>query len=99
MMKIYLKLNGMEQFAKGGSLYSWHFTCITDEDEFSKPETGAVLIATTGYTMPSKAECIPPLLAKLAKREAEIRAEAANELKEVQQRKNDLLMLEAPSND
>lgn len=98
-MNIYLRLDGMEAFAKGDDLYAWHFTCIPEGDKYNKPEVGAVLVATTDYVMPSRADCIAPILAKLDRREKEIQTEAFKELQEVQQRKNDLLMLGVSSDE
>lgn len=89
-ISIYLTIEGQERLALGQSLYPWHYAVRPVEEEI--PE-GHAFLATCEIQLPSVAECLPPVLAKLKLREAEIQAEAYKEILEIKTRRNNLLSL------
>ena len=90
MYKVFLCADGLEQQALGRRLYSWHFYVLQEDD---LPPDNAIQIAEFEAQLPAVEQCIPPVLAKFKDSEARIQAEACVALKEIQDRRNDLLTL------
>lgn len=89
-LSVYLTVEGQEQLALGNSIYSWNYvTRLAD----SEGPDGAALLGSLEVALPTVEQCLPPVLAKLKKREAEIQAEAYKEVMEIQERRNNLLSL------
>jgi hypothetical protein len=89
-LSIYLNAEGQERLALGQPRYSWHYDVRNVEEDI--PE-GHAFLGTVDAQLPTIAECLPPVLAKLKKREAEIQAEAYQEVLEIQERRNNLISL------
>ena len=92
-LKMCMTTEGMERWATGQTLYSWHFTATLEETDLG-PQY--LLLGEVDVRMPSPEDCIVPVLEALAKREQEIRTESYEELQKIKQRRNDLMMLSAP---
>lgn len=92
-LKICMTAEGMERWARGQTLYSWHFNALLEEVTLSSQYR---LLGEVDVRMPSPEDCIVPVLEALAKREQEIRTESYEELQKIKQRRNDLMMLSAP---
>jgi hypothetical protein len=88
--KVYITIEGMERIAKNEIMYNWHFTTAGMDDDMG---TDYLFVGEFEVSLPSAADCIKPVLAKLKKKEDEIQAEAFAELKKVHQRRNDLLTI------
>lgn len=93
-LKICMTTEGMERWATGQTLYSWHFNVLLEEVTLSSQYR---LLGEVDVRMPSPEDCIVPVLEALAKREQEIRTESYEELQKIKQRRNDLMMLSAPA--
>ena len=87
-VKVYLTLDALERIALGQTLYSWHFGA-TNEDA----RKDVHFLTEIEVTLPSPAECVGPVLSKLAAKEDEIQAAAYEELKEIKKRRNDLMLI------
>ena len=88
--KVYLSIEGMERLIKGETLYNWYFTTAGMDDDMGQ---NYKLVGTVELDLPSAADCIQQVLAKLKSKEDEIQAEAFAEVQKVQQRRNDLLTI------
>ena len=90
MLRVYLDVAGQEAMVKGHPLYCWYYVVRGEADT---PPEGGVLIGEFEPALPRPEVCIPAILAKLKHREDEINAEAAMELMNITQRRNDMMML------
>lgn len=91
MLSIYVTAEGLERVALGKFLYAWDFS--VREEGGLPPERGAK-IGEIEPKYPSIAECIPVVMETLKAKEAEIQAEAYGEVQKIQERRNNLLILE-----
>ncbi len=92
-MNIYLTPEGMESYVKGYVMYNWHYST---RPAVEAPPKNSILIGSCEITMPLIEACVAPALAKLTEREAEINAQAQEDLQAIRVRKSDLLMLGCP---
>lgn len=100
-ISVFLTVDGQEVFAKGGTLYAWHFSIYmaAEDHEYNKPAPDSICIAEDVLVeLPPIATCIKNVLAKLSAKENEIQAQAYKDSLEIKQRRDDLLMIghEAP---
>ena len=93
-MKVYFGPASLEKIAKDRALYSWDYLVRANDEE--GPE-GGILAGVFEVSLPTKAECIAPALAMLARKETELRQELNKELAELSARRNELIMLEFQS--
>lgn len=95
LVSIFLNIEGMERHATGKDLFAWDFSTQLRKEGDERYDTmqGFTWLADVELLMPDATDCIAPVLAKLKAREAEINAEAGKELRLLQQRRNDLLMI------
>ena len=90
-MKVYFTPTALERIAKEQALYTWDYTVRNDDDT---PPKDSILAAAFEPVFPSKAACVAPALAAIAEREKELRKELNAELAKLDERRNDLIMLE-----
>lgn len=95
LVSIFLNIEGMERHATGKELFAWNFSTQLHREGDERYDTmqGFIWLADLDLSLPDAADCIAPVMKKLKERETEINAEAAKELRAVQQRRNDLLMI------
>ena len=93
LVKISINPEGMEQLLKNGEarLYGWHLTLTTPA--IGEMPTGNILITEVDITLPNPEQLVPAVMTKLREREAEVQAEAHQEMMSIRQRRNDILML------
>ena len=89
-LKLYLSPEGAESIALGKPLYSWYYI-VREED--SEAPANSLFLTEVEFDLPPPAKCIQPVLEKLKTREAEIQAEAYKEVREIEQRRANLLSL------
>lgn len=94
-LAVYLTIEGQEAFAKGNPLYGWHFsTFVGEPGDYNSINPANILIADgIEATVPKVPACIANVLTSLAKKEAEIQAEAYKDSLNIKRRRDDLLML------
>jgi hypothetical protein len=90
-IRVYLTTEGLENLALGKSLYSWHYT-LKDREDDAAPEH-SILIGQFEPSLPAPAECVQPVLAKMAEKEAQIQADAYADVKALNERRQNLLSL------
>jgi len=92
---VLVTVEGMEQIAKGGEPYSWQLQIIKAEDFDEHPDvySDRMLVERFAAQLPSAAECVAPVLAKLRAKEQEIQAEAYEEMMKVKERREQILAL------
>ena len=93
-MKVYFDGAALERVAKGQDLYSWNYTV---RNETETPPKNGILVAEFTALMPTREECIAPALAILAEKEASLRETLNEDLRELEERRNALIMLEFQS--
>ena len=97
LVSIFLNAEGMEVHAKGQQIQTWHLReQIRQEGDVLREGTDKEPLFWLGdfeANLPDVADCIAPALAKIKAEEARVNAEAAEQLMELQQRRNDLLMI------
>lgn len=98
-LKIYLTPDGAEALATGNRVWPWHFSCreVAEDETFDPPVEGAMEIGETEVIFPSSETLIGVAEKKLKAKLQEIRAEAYQEEREVQERLDKLLALPAPT--
>lgn len=89
-MLVYLTIEGQERVALGEAPHQWHYTV---REEAVTYETTDKLIGEFSVTLPTREECMEPVLAKLKAKEQEIQAEAYKEMMEIKARRDALLCL------
>jgi len=89
-LKLYLLPEGAEALALGRTLYTWNYAL---REESSDAPDNSLPLGEVEFDLPAPAECVQPVLAKLARREAEIQAEAYKEVREIKERRANLLSL------
>jgi len=89
-LKVYIDAAGMEKIALGQPLYSWNYN-VQDED--SSVADNKFCIATFTPEFPLPEACIIPVLESFKEREAEIQAEAHEEMMKIGERRANLLAL------
>ncbi len=94
---IYLDADGVQKLAEGNTPYAWDFRVMMGHAE--SLHTGTHFLAEFYVELPGREKCIPLALAKLDLRMEEVKAIAAQELREIQVKKADLLALAAPAKD
>lgn len=97
-LRIYLTPDGAESLATGHNLWPWHFSCrvVSEEGLLDPPVEGAVQIGEAEVELPSAIDLAAIAEKKLRARLQEIRAEAYQEERKVQERLDKLLALPAP---
>ena len=90
MLKIYLRVSGMEKLVLGQELYSWDYLLVMPGE--TEPAEG-VYVGMATIDLPPKEICVAPVMAKLKAKEQEIQAEAHLAMKEVAERREKLLAL------
>jgi hypothetical protein len=90
-IRVYVTHEGLEKLALGQKLYSWHYG-IKDHEDDPIPEHSK-LVGEFEPNLPTPAECVQPVLAKLAEKEAQIQADAYADVKALNERRQNLLSL------
>ena len=89
-LKLYLLPEGAESHALGRTLYTWYYAL---REESSDAPDSSLFLAEVEFDLPTPADCVQPVLAKLAKRETELQAEVYKEIMELKERRANLLSL------
>ena len=97
LVSIFLNHEGMEAHAKGYQIQTWHLReQIRQEGDRLREGTDKEPLIWLGdleLLLPTATDCIAPALRKLKTEEERINAEAAEQLMEITQRRNDLLII------
>lgn len=89
--KLWITAEGQEAIATGKNLYTWHYIVREQDEEPYKPDE--ICVAEFTITLPSVATMIPTVMEHLAKREAEIQAEAYADVMKIKERREKLLAI------
>ena len=97
LVSIFLNAEGMENHAKGQQIQTWHLReQIRQDGDMRRDGTDKdplIWLGDVELPLPAGVDCVAPALAKIKAEEARVNAEAAEQLMELQQRRNDLLMI------
>lgn len=86
-MKVYIAVEGLERLALGRSLYTWDYLVRDDSDP---PPEHSRYAGSFEVTLPTPADCVAPVMAKLKEREQTIQLEAQRDVMEIQERRMNL---------
>lgn len=92
--KVFLDADGQGFLAQGQRPFHWNFQIV---GEFDKPSENSVLVAEFEPLWPGRNEATGNAVAKLRKRQREVRAAAEVEAAEIENRVQQLLAIEGPS--
>lgn len=90
-MYVYLSIEGQEQVALGNQPNSWQYTLSPVEIVYEG--FNGMLIGEVEVTLPSKENCMVPVLAQLKAKEQKIQAEAYEEMMQIKVRREALLCI------
>jgi hypothetical protein len=98
-VNLYIDAEGMEQFVLGKQLYPWHIIprLVKENGEFSiydQPKNSQLIAENVTLNFPGRGTCVSAAQRNLEKLQNETRATAYAEERRLQQRLNDLLMIE-----
>ncbi|MFZ2287587.1 MAG: hypothetical protein WAV93_11430 [Bacteroidales bacterium] len=89
-LKVYIDVAGMENIALGKPLWNWHYSVYPADAE---KDASLKCVGTFNAQLPSIDACIVPVMEALKKKEAEIQLAAYEEVREINDRRANLLAL------